>query len=256
MKGPICQNLLQQHLDGQTAGDPSALDQHLLECPECALWQDALRRLDDGLRLLTPPAPPADLAGRIVAQVCAENRRHRHWFLRRRWLAVGAVAVAASLLLALGIRLWGPSPDSRGGEPNTIANNSPPTPPIDPPTPDRRPGEGTPSQPVVPLRDTMEQASEAVVSLTSRTAEAAMGQTASTVWRGLPFPAGSPFDTSAIDLQEPLEPPARPFREARDGVTAGLEPVADSARRAVGMFLRDLSPMGMGPAADTPQTSN
>jgi hypothetical protein len=46
-----------------------------------------------------------------------------------------------------------------------------------------------------------------------------------------------------LDLSPPLEPPARPFREATETVSTGLEPVTDSARRAVGLFLRDLPPV-------------
>jgi hypothetical protein len=46
-----------------------------------------------------------------------------------------------------------------------------------------------------------------------------------------------------LDLGPPLEPPARSLREATESVSTGLEPVTDSARRAVGLFLRDLPPM-------------
>ena len=50
-----------------------------------------------------------------------------------------------------------------------------------------------------------------------------------------------------FDLEAPLDPPARSLREAGEGVSVGLEPVADSARRVVGLFLRELPPMDAAP---------
>jgi hypothetical protein len=49
------------------------------------------------------------------------------------------------------------------------------------------------------------------------------------------------------DLGQPLKPSAEPYREAGAELSAGLDPVANSARRAVGLFLRDL-PGGAKPA--------
>jgi hypothetical protein len=42
----------------------------------------------------------------------------------------------------------------------------------------------------------------------------------------------------------PADTPARPLREAGENFTAGLGPVASSARRAVDLFLRDIPPIG------------
>src|SRR5579885_803257 len=93
-----CQTRLQARLDGE-AVPADDLAAHLAACPECRGLAAAARRLQAGLRLLTPPAPPAGLAERLAAGVLADRRRR----VRRRRLAfAGAVtAVAASLLLAL-----------------------------------------------------------------------------------------------------------------------------------------------------------
>jgi hypothetical protein len=48
-----------------------------------------------------------------------------------------------------------------------------------------------------------------------------------------------------MEFVQPLEAAAPSLRETGRGMTAGLEPVARSARRAVNLFLRDL-PTGAG----------
>jgi hypothetical protein len=43
----------------------------------------------------------------------------------------------------------------------------------------------------------------------------------------------------------PIEPAESPLTGAGQGVVHGFEPVSGSARRAVGLFIRDLSPTSM-----------
>jgi hypothetical protein len=89
----------------------------------------------------------------------------------------------------------------------------------------------------------MAEAGTAVVSLTSRTASETVDRTS------VLFPLIQQTALESLDpMTTPLDPPLEPFREATAGVSAGLAPVADSARRAVGLFLRDL-PVGR-PATD------
>jgi hypothetical protein len=76
------------------------------------------------------------------------------------------------------------------------------------------------------------------VALTSRTADEAVGRT-----RGLLPRVSGPIAPRAEDL---LGAPARTLRGTAAGVTSGLAPLTDSARRAVGLFFRDLPPMGLG----------
>jgi predicted anti-sigma-YlaC factor YlaD len=212
-------DLLQRRLDGAD-GDPAALDGHLKECPQCAGLAAAADRLAAALPRLAPPAPPADLTSRIVGRVLQERRaRHaRH----RRWASAGTLAVAASLLLAIGLRAWRP------GEPEV------PPQPAPPPVAAQKPAE------TGSIHDSVAQARSTVTALASRTAEEAVART-----KGLlPDLGRSPLEE--IELAPPLE---APLREAGQNVSAGLEPVADFSRRAVGQFLRDLSPMGVDVAS-------
>jgi hypothetical protein len=93
------------------------------------------------------------------------------------------------------------------------------------------------------LRESVAQAGSAVAALTGRTADEAVART-----RVLLPDLGRP-SLEEIDLAPPLEVTAPPLREAGQSVSAGLAPVADFSRRAVGQFLRDLSPMGVDVAS-------
>jgi len=210
--------LLQRRLDGAD-GDPAALDGHRKECPQCAGLASAADRLAAGLHRLVPPAPPPDLTSRVVGRVLQDRRARRH--RQRRWASAGTLAVAASLLIAIALRAWRP-----GGQDAA--------PPPAPPPVAQAPAE------TATIHESVAEARSAVEALASRTAEEAVART-----KGLlPDLGRSPLEQ--IDMSPPLE---APLREAGQNVSAGLEPVADFSRRAVGQFLRDLSPMGVGVAS-------
>jgi hypothetical protein len=221
-----CQQLLQRFLDGAADAD---LERHLASCPHCAAEQPALRKLLDGVALLRPPNPPAGLADLLTVRLCLEARRRKRLLLRRRLTALAGLA-AALVLVALGVRTWRPAeidPTPKGGSPSVKA-----------PEGDKN------SAPA--LRDSVAEAGVAVASLTTRTADATVGQTASLLPL-LPAPT-----VEALASAPAIEGPIEPLREASAGVSAGLAPVADSARRAVSLFIRDL-PMGR---TDRPSTPN
>jgi len=223
MNCPDCRDRLQQWLDAR-GRDPGASSEPPPLCPACAEWAAAARRLDHGLRLLTPPAPPPLLAGRIVAQVAAERRFRRYRVL----FAAGAVAAAATLLLAVWhAQVAAPRP-SHGPDARPVAK-APDAPPVEPAPADR-----------VTIQDSVTAAGSAVASLTTRTAGETVEKT-KVLLPVVPDPS-----LSKLDLPPALEPPTRSLREAGEGVSA-LEPVADSARRAVGLFVRDLSPAEAAP---------
>ncbi len=210
--------LLQRRLDG-AATDPAALDGHRKECPQCAGLAAAADRLAAGLPHLAPPAPPPDMTARVVGRVLQDRRARRQ--RRRRWASAGTLAVAASLLLAIGLRVWRP-----GG-------------PDAPPQPAPPPVAQAPAE-AATIHESVAEARSAVEALASRTAEEAVART-----KGLlPGLGRSPLEP--MDVGPPLE---APLREAGQNVSAGLEPVADFSRRAVGQFLRDLSPMGVDVAS-------
>ncbi len=212
-----CLEQLQRYLDGDAPPAGEDLHAHALGCPACAGRLAAARKLAECLHLLKAPSPPALLAARVVAGVYRDRRRRR---LRRAagWVA----ALAAALVVAVGLRAarTGPGPAETGRTPLPAR--------ADATTPDH-----PTAAPVQPLRQAVAEAREAVASLTSRTADQAVGQT-----RFL-LPAVSGPALPGLDLP-PADSPARELRAAGEGLTAGLDPVASSARRAVDLFFRDL----------------
>ena len=217
-----CLDRLQLYLDGALLDGEA--DEHAKHCSECAARVGAARRLVDGLRLLKAPVLGPDLAAAIVVASLRDMRRRRQM---RRTLV--GLAVAASVLAAIAVGYSGNAvprrinSDQFGGTTKAPAG--------------RQPAALARTEGTLPLRDTVAEASEAVASLTSRTADRAVDETRFL----LPIvPAPS---LSSLDLPDPAVP-AKPLREASERVSAGLEPVASSARRAVNLFLRELPPLG------------
>lgn len=202
---------LQRRLDGELAGDAASAE-HVLSCSSCRLLQAAASRLEQGLRLLKCEEAPQGLSGRVVTQLVVERRQDVR---RRRVAFVGALA--ASLLVALLAKyLWQPAA----------------------PNPQPKAPEVARAEPVVaPLQESAGEAQSALAALLSRTAE-------ETVSQGRLLLPEVPAPMMAVDDWHPtFEPPALPLREAGQGVSAGLEPVASSARRAFNLFLREIPPM-------------
>jgi hypothetical protein len=212
------QDWMQRRLDGDaSATTETGVEQHRASCPACAGLDDAAQRLERGLRLLAAPtAPPERLADAIVYQVLSQRRA------ARRRILVYAAAMAACLLL--GFYLGKRSPETKA-----------PAPPV--------PREVAKEEPQRPkLNQKVGEAGTAVASLVSRTADQAMGQ-----GRLLLPETASPMPMPAVDpWAQTIEPPAQSLYDAGQGVSAGLEPVASSAKRAVNMFLRDIPPVAQG----------
>jgi hypothetical protein len=214
MTCPHYQSWLQSQLDGEEHGDPLAAECHLRTCPECRVLDAAAQRLREGLLAMTPPGPPADLSSRIVGQILHDRRRSR----RRR--VVAWTALAAGLLLTIGMatawpRIFPSKPTDSGNSASILPKSEHPSPPLR-------------------LRESMAEAGYAVASLTSRAADETVGHTR------LLIPAVTGGSLDMVDAAPALEAPKQSLREAGLGVSEGLEPVAESARRAVGLFLREL----------------
>jgi hypothetical protein len=217
------QSLLQQRLDGTPVESPEALE-HARTCADCRALEAAARRLEDGLRRLASPLPPPDLAQRIADRVLSDRRRVER---RARRSLAATLALAACLLVALALRLdWRTAADVGDGEPSAQNVAKVPL------APQKQPAPPT-------LRESVAEAGGAVASLTNQTADEAMASTRWLVPR-VPTPQLPEVKLSSI------EPPTAPLREAGEGVSAGLEPVTNSARRAVDLFLRELPPMDGG----------
>jgi hypothetical protein len=216
-------DVLQDHLDGIPLPSSQVLMAHLRECPACAELHVASRRLLRGLRLSTPPAPPAELAPAIAAAALREFRRRR--LLRR---SAFAIATAAAVLIVLGLR-FAIQPGHKPSPVSEMAKGTHPSPAIA--AAGRRQEHTSP-----PLLSAVEEVGEAVASLTTRTADEAMGGTR------LLLPAVPGSSLGKLDFPA-TDAPTRPLREAGKNLTASLDPVANSARRAVDLFLRDLPPV-------------
>jgi hypothetical protein len=207
---------MHRRLDGEFGEPPPGLDAHLAGCRDCRELLAFAGRLEEGVRRLPCPAPPPDLAGRITARVLFRQRQARTW---RRAAAVVSLAAAALLAIWLVRPAAGPtiSPATPGGE---VARRGPPP------------------RPVPSLQRQVEEAGQAVVSLTRRAADETVGPTRAFI----PDLSIPPVAVASAD--RPATDTARSLREVGQNVSAGLEPVTTSARRAFSLFLRELPPVG------------
>ena len=218
------QNLLQQRLDGLAPPDAEQLDLHLQTCPACRALESAVSQLQFGLRLLTPPCPPRRLAGQVASCLLEDHRRRQH--RKRHLLAWGSLAAAVLIGLNLASHLLGPIVPTEKTLPDPVKAMVKNVSPKD----TDEPAEAATSQ---------ESATEidfAMARAASHTADATVAQARNL----LPLALRSTLP----DLQAPpasLEPPVRSLQQAGQGITNGLSPVANSARRAVDLFWRDLS---------------
>jgi hypothetical protein len=195
---------LQRHLDGEPL-DRTALDEHLRLCPACRDLFAGSQRLLDGLRLLPAPVPPAHLARRITEQVLVSRRRSR-----RVRLGMATAALAAGVLLAVGTGILAlrPQPGVAVRQPSAAPS----------------------------LEKQVGEVGQAVASLARRAADETLTTTRSLL-PDMPLPESG----TVVDSRPPVEAPEQALREVQKGVTAGIEPVTTSARRALSMFARDWS---------------
>jgi hypothetical protein len=205
-----CHALLQQRLDGEPIAD-AGLDRHLAGCPECRQLFAAGRRLEEGLLRLPLALPPVGLNDRLVAAILADRRRR---LIRRRLAAAAGFAVAASVVVAVWLGSGGPAPQP---VPGPMVQVQPP-----------------PPSPTAPsLRDSVDELGAVVAALVRRATAETLDQTLRLWPDPMPETAAEP----AADLL------VQSLYDAGQGVSAGLEPVTSSARRAVDLFLRELPPM-------------
>jgi hypothetical protein len=224
MNYPECHDLLHRRLDGLAADEREPLEQHLAACPHCRDWHQAAGLLEDGLEALPPLVPPPGLADRIVTRVLADRRTR----LRRRWWFLPLAAAACLLLTPLTLSFLGllNAPESK------VANEQ------------QRPVKVT-AETNRSLERSVADAGAAMASLTDRIA----GQTRDRARLFLSATAPVEVPTALPDrgsLQAPFDPAAESLRQAGHGVSASLEPVAGSARRAVSYLVRELSPLDSG----------
>jgi predicted anti-sigma-YlaC factor YlaD len=204
---------MQRRLDGEFNLGSPGLDTHLASCASCRRLEAAAHRLEIALGLVSPAAPSSGLAGRIVTRVLAERRARMRY---RRGLLAGAAAAAIVVMALLSYSRLG-APASKPSPIQTV---------------DLRPA----AQPraTVSLQASVREAGTALAALVGRTADEAVEQSRALLPAGLPRQAAFDADSLALD------PSVRSLREAGQGLSAGLEPVTASARRAVDLFLREM----------------
>jgi hypothetical protein len=151
-----CQNLVQQRLDGGDVPDTAELEGHLAECGECRQLTGAARRLEEGLRLLPAPLPPAGWANRVVGQVLAQRRRRFQWRF-----AVTVSGLAAAVLVAVGAVQFWPAPHENARPTPELVEQPKPPEPVRPPS----------------LNDSVAEVGSAVAALARRTTEETVDQT-------------------------------------------------------------------------------
>ena len=189
-----CQQLIQRCLDGDSVpSDRDDFATHLIVCSDCRDDYAAAQCLLDGLRVLPPCRPAADLLERICRRILVERARARQF----RRLVVGS-GLAAGLL----IMCWAVYSAWRVVSTQEMRAHS------------TRP---------------------AIASLNERNRDERIDQ--KNLLAFIRIPQASFGD--AGELEQVLEPPAESFREIQEAMSAGLEPVATSARHAVGLFLRE-----------------
>jgi hypothetical protein len=212
---------LQRFLDGERPAAEASLDEHLAQCADCRGWQVAVVRLASGLDQLSSPTPPVGLTDRIVTQMLAEHRQRRTW---QRQLAVMALAASALVVGLGGYRWWFRTANGESTPPDAALTQGLQTP--DP----RRPFASA-----MTLRDSVAEVGTLVTSLGWRTVDQSRP-----LW-----PLLVPPGWDELSFEEPVGPPAQGLLDAGQGIATGLEPVADSARRAFELFRREVPPLAV-----------
>jgi hypothetical protein len=206
-----CDEWLHELLDG---GEPdAALVDHIASCPACAGLYESARSLRKGLSLLAPPTFPSGLGDRVVTAVLFDRKRRS----RRRQLLGRVAALAAGVLLVVSIADPGLTPRKSPSKPddsNVVKDEAMPAP-----------------------RQLAKDAGAAVADWTSGKVNEVVEST-SWLWQVSPMSSLPSME----EVSSPLDQTAKPLSEAGKGVTAGLEPVTNSARRAFALFVRDLTP--------------
>jgi hypothetical protein len=217
------QTWLQDRFDGVPGDQTPAAQLHLAACPECRAWQTAAERLEAGISLLRSENPSALLTDRIVIQVLADRRDRLRRLRIRRVAGALAASIAVATLAFAYVPRWLSKDNHQTIEQAFVVK--PDEPKLNGPS-------------FASSRDSMAEAGLAVASLSNRAKEETLKQTR------MLFPiaqATLPFDKMSVPPS--FDASAEPLSEAGKGVSEGLKPVANSARRAWDMFLREVPPI-------------
>ncbi len=206
----------QRFLDGDPDAFDSAIESHRVSCDLCRGYFQAASWLASGLSRLGRPTPSPDLTERLVSAVLSDAPRPSSRNVARPWLAILAIAASLVLAVALGLRFSANADVNRGNTaPPQIATTVPPAVPV-------------------ALEQSLAEASTAVATLTRRTADETVEPAKAIL--------SSAADSAVLKTKPEVSHSANDsLSTIRTGAALGIEPVADSARRAVSLFMRDLT---------------
>jgi hypothetical protein len=214
MQCPECQELLQRRLDGEDLGLTPNMAEHIAGCAGCRLLLAASDVFAHGFPA-SADAPPSDLAGRVLERVLADrvSRRRRS---RLKWLVTTALAASIAVMVLAGRFL--------------PVRHKPTVPDI------AKKGITAPVEPApVALGQSMDDARQAVAAMSGRWAARAKEQTKalfSSTLEDLKLPA--------LPEASPLQPAAQSLQQAGQSVAEGLQPMAQTARRALAYFAKEV----------------
>jgi hypothetical protein len=231
MNCPECEAALQRRLDGEPMPADAALDRHLTACPACRERHTAARRLLDALKASPAPAPPAGLAGRVVAAAVRDRQRRRRR-LRRNLYVTAALAASILIMLLVGYFREPPAPpkDRANEVAPRVVQEGPPAKELPPPAPEVKPEE---KKDVPKAKET----GSSLAALTGRLADKTLSP-AKALWAAANPAEGVPM--GELPAVPPLDPAAQPLRQTTQEVGEGLQVVTQSARRAFDYFAREL----------------
>jgi hypothetical protein len=207
---------LQSRFDG-AAVDSADAREHAAHCQECRELETAGGRLAQAIALLPVPQPPVGFAAKITRQIVGERRR-RLW-QRRLVRSAAAAALVGMLFYTRAQRAPSDLAHVSGPSAATVTAAS---------APRKQPS----------LNQGVAEASTVMAELTQRAATETLEQSR------LFFEVSLPTRVPGEGLQPPSlsDPALQPLREVKAGVSEGFEPVTTSARRALRLFWKELSP--------------
>jgi hypothetical protein len=215
-------NALQNRLDHSHDDSPEA-SLHVADCSVCRSWQAAADQLEAGVPLFRTTISSPMLTERIVAQVMAERKRR----IRRERMRWTVGALAASVALAFMTSAIVPRLVSK--QKNQLIDTSASV---------KAASQGMELPAKSSAPDRMSEASMAVASLSAMAKEQTLKQTQ------LFMPvATAPLPFDKLTVPQAFDGSTESLREAGKGVSEGLKPVTDSARRAWDLLLREIPPI-------------
>jgi hypothetical protein len=218
---PACaafDRLVNRVLDGDVSPTALNADPHPVICRACRQTRAATFLLIDGLNRLTESVPSAGFVDGVTRTAVRDYRRRTavRWTVR-----TGVGALAAAVLIG-----WLVLPTSDSSP--TANKDSQKDVPV-PILPDAK-TYARQDPPAETIRGRISEAGSAVVSLTRKATDDTL------------TPARNLFATPAprVNPKQPAIELPDPLAEMPQAARAGLEPLADTAKRAVNLFLRDV----------------